>query len=183
MEINIQELMDIQRDVNKKVMEKLDKAPTGDQYILAFNVELFEYFNAVGTWKWWKHSHEIVRERVLDELADCFAFFLSAIHVEDILAKDQGIDDFIPQVESQIADFIISLDTYEATTEETNQAVTELITYIGTDNEIKGVTTVERFAIAIFIATVLFKGITWDEITEAYKLKSAVNIKRQEENY
>ena len=55
--------------------------------------------------------------------------------------------------------------------------------YVGTDNEVKGVVTVERFAIAIFIATVLFEGITWDEITQAYKEKSAVNIKRQEENY
>ena len=183
MEINIQELMDIQRNVNKKVMEKIDKPITGDQFILAFNVELFEYFNAVGTWKWWKHSHEIKRDRVLDELADCFAFFLSAIDVESELAKAQGMEDFIPQVEAQIADFILSLDEYEAGIEVEYQAITELITYVGTDNEVKGVVTVERFAIAIFIATVLFEGITWDEITAAYKLKSAINIKRQEENY
>ena len=49
MKINIQELMEIQRDVNRKVMEKLDAPITGDQFILAFNVELFEYFNAIGT--------------------------------------------------------------------------------------------------------------------------------------
>ena len=49
MEIKIIELMDIQRNVNKKVMEKLDTPIMGDQFILAFNVELFEYFNAIGT--------------------------------------------------------------------------------------------------------------------------------------
>jgi len=184
MNVNIIELLPIQRDVNKKIMEKLEKAPTGDQYILAFNVELFEYFNAVGTWKWWKHNHEIKKERVLDELADCFAFFLSAIDLESELAKERdGIEDFVEQVQFQINEFIISLGDYQVNMEEENSAITELITYIGTDNEVKGVTTVERFAIAIFIATVLYPSITWDEVTEAYKLKSKVNKERQEEGY
>ena len=184
MNVNIQELMEIQRDVNKKVMEKLDAPITGDQFILAFNVELFEYFNAIGTWKWWKHGHIVDREKVLDELADCFAFFLSAIDVESEIAKEkEGIEDFIETVEMQIADYIISLTQYKADTEDTLIAITELITYIGTDNEIKGVTTVERFAIAIFIAIAMFPGITWDQITAAYKLKSIINKERQEEDY
>jgi hypothetical protein len=29
----------------------------------------------------------------------------------------------------------------------------------------------------------LFEGITWEEILEAYKIKSGVNIQRQETNY
>ncbi|RLI51915.1 hypothetical protein DRO61_01150 [Candidatus Bathyarchaeota archaeon] len=183
MNINILELMDIQRDVNKKVMEKIKAPITGDQFILAFNIELFEYFNAVGTWKWWKHNHEIKREEVLDELADCFAFFLSAIDLESELAKKEGIEDFIEQVEFQINEFVLSLEEYEANVENIQQVITELITYIGTDNEVKGITTVERFAIAVFIATVLFPEITWDEITDAYKKKSKVNKERQEEGY
>ena len=180
-------LIPIQRMVNKVVNKRLAvndmDLPEPIEYLLAMQVEFFEFLNELGTWKWWKHSHEIKRDRVLDELADCFAFFLSAIDVESELAKAQGIDDFIPQVESQIADFILSLAEYESNVEGEYQAITELITYVGTDNEVKGVVTVERFAIAIFIATVLFEGITWDEITQAYKEKSAVNIKRQEENY
>lgn len=183
MNVNILELMDIQRDVNKKVMEKLETPVTGEQFILAFNVELFEYFNAVGTWKWWKHSHIIHRELVLDELADCFAFFLSAIDIENALAVEYEGDEFLEVVQTQIADFIISLSQYEMEKGNTEEAITELITYIGTDNEMQGVTTVERFAIAIFIATALFPGITWDEITDAYKTKSKINKERQEENY
>jgi L-cystine uptake protein TcyP (sodium:dicarboxylate symporter family) len=117
-------------------------------------------------------------------LADCFAFFLSAIDVESEIAKEkEGIEDFIETVEMQIADYIISLTQYKADTEDTLIAITELITYIGTDNEIKGVTTVERFAIAIFIAIAMFPGITWDQITAAYKLKSIINKERQEEDY
>lgn len=52
MNINIQELIDIQRSVNAKVREKMDRAIEADEFLLAFNVELFEYFNAIGTWKW-----------------------------------------------------------------------------------------------------------------------------------
>jgi hypothetical protein len=54
---------------------------------------------------------------------------------------------------------------------------------VGTDNETKGILTVERFAIAIFIAMLLFDGITWGEITAAYREKSAVNIERQVNGY
>jgi uncharacterized protein YlaN (UPF0358 family) len=49
MKVNIIELMDIQREVNLKVREKAIDPITGNQFLLAFNVELFEYFNAVGT--------------------------------------------------------------------------------------------------------------------------------------
>ena len=76
MNIKLMDLIAIQQEVNEKVMEKLDTSIMGDQFILAFNVELFEYFNAVGIWKWWKHNHVLDKEKVLDELADCFAFFL-----------------------------------------------------------------------------------------------------------
>jgi hypothetical protein len=49
MNANILELMDIQRQVNLKVREKAADPISEDQFLLAFNVELFEYFNAVGT--------------------------------------------------------------------------------------------------------------------------------------
>lgn len=183
MEIKIMELMDIQRNVNKKVMEKLETPIMGDQFILAFNVELFEYFNAIGTWKWWKHSHTINKEKVLDELADCFAFFLSAIDVEASLAVLEDVFTFIQDVEDDMNEVFKTLSGYKPETDATNQAINELITYIGTDNESAGVATVERFTMAIFIATLLFDDITWDELTDAYKKKSEVNIQRQVENY
>ncbi len=83
MRINIKELIPIQKEVDEKVVERLGREPGMEERILALNVELFEYFNAVGTWKWWKHNHVIDREKILDELADCFAFFLSMIIFSD----------------------------------------------------------------------------------------------------
>jgi dimeric dUTPase (all-alpha-NTP-PPase superfamily) len=184
MYININELMEIQRDVNRKVREKMDRAIEADEFLLAFNVELFEYFNAVGTWKWWKHSHEIKREKVLDELADCFAFFLSAIDIENEISLLKEEKEVITDIEDDLNEILTALkDNFKQTDLDRNLVINDLILYIGTDNEIQGILTIERFAIAIFIATLLFDGITWDEITEAYKKKSEVNINRQVENY
>jgi len=184
MEINIRELMEIQRSVNAKVREKMNRAVEADEFLLAFNVELFEYFNAIGTWKWWKHSHEIKREKVLDELADCFAFFLSAIDVENEVSLLRDEKDIVADIDAQLNEIFSDLKSAMNKTDiDRTDIINDLILYIGTDNEIDGVLTVERFAIAIFIATLLFDGITWDEITEAYKVKSNVNIQRQVENY
>jgi dimeric dUTPase (all-alpha-NTP-PPase superfamily) len=184
MNINIEELMDIQREVNAKVREKMTRAIEADEFLLAFNVELFEYFNAVGTWKWWKHSHEIKREKVLDELADCFAFFLSAIDVENEVSLLRDEKDIILDIQADLNEIFEALtNNFRETDLDRDLVINDLILYIGTDNEIQGILTIERFAIAIFIATLLFDGITWDEITEAYKVKSNVNIQRQVENY
>jgi dimeric dUTPase (all-alpha-NTP-PPase superfamily) len=184
MNINIQELMDIQREVNAKVREKMDRAVEADEFLLAFNVELFEYFNAVGTWKWWKNSHEIKREKVLDELADCFAFFLSAIDIENEVSLLKDEKEIVSDIQSDLNEIFEALtNNFRETDIDRNLVINDLILYIGTDNEIQGILTIERFAIAIFIATLLFDGITWDEITEAYKKKSEVNINRQVENY
>ncbi len=184
MNINIQELMDIQREVNAKVREKMDRAVEADEFLLAFNVELFEYFNAVGTWKWWKNSHEIKREKVLDELADCFAFFLSAIDIENEVSLLRDEKEIVSDIQSDLNEIFEALtNNFRETDIDRNLVINDLILYIGTDNEIQGILTIERFAIAIFIATLLFDGIIWDEITEAYKKKSEVNINRQVENY
>jgi dimeric dUTPase (all-alpha-NTP-PPase superfamily) len=184
MHINISELMEIQRDVNRKVREKMNRAVEADEFVLAFNVELFEYFNAVGTWKWWKHSHKINREKVLDELADCFAFFLSAIDIENEVSLLKDEVEIIPNIESDLNEIFDALSTnFKKTDIDRDLVINDLIIYVGTDNEIQGILTVERFAIAIFIATLLFDGITWEEITEAYIKKSSVNIQRQVDNY
>jgi dimeric dUTPase (all-alpha-NTP-PPase superfamily) len=75
----LEELLETQRKVNEVVGLKLKNSPTQEDYALAMHVEVFEFFNEIGTWKWWKHSHLPKKDRVLDELADVIAFFLSYI--------------------------------------------------------------------------------------------------------
>ena len=184
MRAEIQSLIKIQQEVNKKVNEKLEKTPEGDDYLLAFNTELFEYFNAVGTWKWWKHNHSLNREKILDELADCFAFFLSVIDYENELALFADRDGFLDDVEEDMNEILSTLIEHQEKHDyDRDEIINDLIKYIGTDNEIEAIPTIERFSIAIFITFLLFDGITWDEITKAYREKSKINIERQVQNY
>lgn len=184
MKAQIKELIEIQQKVNAKVKEKATEAITNEQFILAFNIELFEYFNAIGLWKWWKHSHKVDRVKVLDELADCFAFFLSLVDNQNDLVKLEGEEEIIEKVENEINFYLDALEKHAFETDFTKEEILiDLITYVGTDNEAQGIYTTERFAIAIFIATILFEKITWEEIVEAYKEKSRINIQRQVENY
>jgi hypothetical protein len=47
--INLKELLPIQKEVDKVVIERLGDGVKVDQLILAFQVELFEYFNSIGS--------------------------------------------------------------------------------------------------------------------------------------
>lgn len=161
MKINILELLEIQKEVNLVVKEKTKEDPSAEDYVLAFNVELFEYFNAVGFWKWWKHNHQINKEKVLDELADCFAFFLSAVDYQDRNAEFEEKEIVSPKINDELNEIFINLQNFKLKSEMSNEEIiVDLIKYIGTDNEDNGIITIERFAIAIFIATILFEEIT-----------------------
>ncbi len=46
--VKLTDLIEVQRTVNSIIKEKLEKPVTNKEFILAFNVELFEYFNAIG---------------------------------------------------------------------------------------------------------------------------------------
>ena len=172
MEIKLAHLLDLQKEVNEKVLEKMDRDVFVEEFILAFNVEYFEFINEIGVWKWWKHNHEINKERILDELADLYAFFLSIL----LASKDINIEEFEEELTR------ISSEVYS--TKDEPYAIENLMIIVGTDNESDTpVRTVNRFGIAIGIARLLFDGITYEEITEAYEKKSQVNIDRQNENY
>ena len=186
MRIKIGEMLKTQEEVNKVIGEKLPRLPNGGDYILAFNIEFFEFINEVGVWKWWKHSHVPNKERVLDELADCFAFFLSLINLSALSEeeeKDQEL--FKYSTSKRLQDIFESLTALEHENEEmsTEMILQNLITYVGTDNETEGVDTMTRMAIAIYIATLVFPEITWEDIVSAYNKKSETNINRQKENY
>lgn len=186
MRIKIGEMLKTQEEVNKVIGEKLPRLPNGGDYILAFNIEFFEFINEVGVWKWWKHSHVPNKEKVLDELADCFAFFLSLINLSALSEeeeKDQEL--FKYSTSKRLQDIFESLAALEHENEEmsTEMILQNLITYVGTDNETEGVDTMTRMAIAIYIATLIFPEITWEDIVSAYNKKSETNINRQKENY
>ena len=170
------ELVNLQNHVNDVINAKLENPPTAMDYITAFSVEVGEMINAVGVWKWWKHSATINKERILDELADCYAFFLSAAGTQD------KPEELINQV----------CETFDALTDDIAAAkvdglvaAKEAITLVLTNHENSEVrfSTTTIFAFCNKIAELVIDGLTWEDVVNAYKAKSDVNIKRQEENY
>lgn len=185
MKINLKDLLEIQIEVDNLVMEKIEKELNVDNLILAFQVELFEYFNAIGTWKWWKHNHQVDRERVLDELADCFAFYLAILNKTEEISFQRGMGSIIDEYEEEIQENLDELSKQQMkSVEDPIELINNWILIISASHETEHkIHTTQRFAIAIFLATQLFEGITWEEIANAYKKKSKINIERQRGDY
>lgn len=180
--IQLEAPLALQREVDAVIREKSVQV-SHQEVVLAFNVEFFEFLNEVGVWKWWKHSHQPKRDRVLDELADCFAFFFKLVNLGvgeeyDGARLSDGVIKVINSYESYFAEQGIT-DNYEK--------IKLFSVVLGSDNEAQfseaPFSTVERFAAAIYIASLVFPDTSWDEMYAAYQQKSKVNIERQKNNY
>lgn len=183
--VNIKDLIPIQKEVNKVVEDRLGRRVTAQEFITAFSVELSEYMNEVGIWKWWKQSHVPNEGRVLNELADCFAFFLSALIVQDEIYSLQGKTNIIEETEEMLQS--IMNDLFKAGSEiDKRELINQLIFYIGTNHDRPShqtMNTVQIFGVAITISFLLLEDLTWEQIVDEYKAKSKENIERQQRNY
>lgn len=161
----LEELLKTQAEVRDEVMKKLKTPPSKEDHTLAMHIELFELFNEIGTWKWWKHSHIVKKDRVLDELADVMAFFLSymlllepAKQAQVALWMDDNFDEFMdPEVD------VIRFVSENITNGEQMPPMVLML--------------------AALAATIKTLNCEWTEIIYAYNEKSKVNIERQRNNY
>lgn len=182
----LRSLLATQKEVNNVVAKKLDTKPTLQQYILAYNVELYEFINTIGIWKWWKHSHKVDRARVLDELADCYAFMLSAVLTKpEEIKRDEEVvkprEDLL-KVIKEIYDYF--LENAPETQEERIKEAKDGILLLGTSSDLQEkIDSVKSFAIANYIAFLVLENLTFEEVVAAYKQKSEENINRQKNNY
>ena len=182
---NLEALLPTQREVNRKVNEKLEKKPNSMEYILAFNIEFYEFLNEVGTWKWWKHNHVVNKERILDELADCYAFFLSVMLT---VVEEVKQDDVIQHPRKDLLKNVVNLynNMLEQIRTSEDATVNDLILLMGTSSELTGENHMgffTEFCAANSIAGMLWSDLTWDEVANAFLKKSSVNVDRQNQNY
>ena len=158
----LQKLQELQRDVDSH-METWQR----DKIITALSEEFHEWYNAIGFFKIWK-KHKTPIEKQLDELADCLAFALS------LLNDDKGF---------------FGLDRCKTVLDRNNEQHIKLMR-----NEIeygelfsKRVhNTVYKQSVGFSIELILNIAMiyySFDELFEAYKKKSLVNIQRQKEGY
>jgi len=122
---------------------------------------------------------------VLDELADCFAFFLAILNKSEEISQLRLGESIIDSYEKEVQDVLTNLiENQEKELEDPMDLVNNWILIIGAAHETEyTISTSNRFAIAIFIAMMLFEDITWEELTNAYRQKSKVNIDRQRGDY
>ena len=166
MKVYFNDLLVVQRKVDNKIMEGLSEKPTPEMIYFAMLTEFFELANAIGTWKWWKKNHTLDKDKILDELADVIAFFLS---------------------------FYIQAEYGELNTLDNGfEAVFNLYKNFGTKGVLSSITGSLAEGIAqppesILLAAVFIThealDIEWEDIENAYLKKSQENIDRQNSNY
>lgn len=74
--------------------EEFSSVENIDKRVFALKVEIAEFANEVGWFKYWKQSHVMKQDKVLEELADVMHFFLS-------VAISRRYHTFIPEVDPQ----------------------------------------------------------------------------------
>ena len=138
-----------------------------EKIITALSEEFHEWYNAIGFFKIWK-KHKTPVEKQLDELADCLAFALS------LLNDDKGF---------------FGLDRCKTVLNRNNDQHIKLMRNEIEHGELfsKRVhNTVYKQSVGFSIELILNIAMiyySFDELIEAYKKKSLVNIQRQKEGY
>lgn len=157
--INITAMKKIQKKVDKTITEK---SGTPDLWHLYFAMltEVFEFYNEIGEWKWWKHNHQIDKEKVLEEAADVYAFGLSYFNIINENSFEDNLEKGLAIINEEEGDVIKSIASSLMDVKLTPEVLLLLVTH-----------------------SVLELGYTIEELEEAYYKKSQKNIQRQKENY
>jgi len=165
----IKDLLEIQRKVDGIIAEKINMnfGETLEMRKIAFKVELGELANEIGSFKYWKESHVIDKDLVLGEWADCLAFLLSITNT----SMGLGEIEFYPVGKSST---MTDNEVKYWINDNFRTLFNNKIDYysVGLNGLYKSLYEIGMFA-----------GFTRDELEDAYKKKSEINIQRAKEGY
>lgn len=156
------ELQELQREVDSH-METWER----DKIITALSEEFHEWYNAIGFFKIWK-KHKTPVENQLDELADCLAFALSLLNDNCRVFEQDRWDVVLNRNNEQHIKLmrneiehgkLFSKRVHNTVYEQSIEFSIELI---------------------LNIAMIYY---SFEDLFDAYKKKSLVNIQRQKEGY
>lgn len=159
---NLRDLQIIQHEVDSH-METWQR----EKIITALSEEFHEWYNAIGFFKIWK-KHKTPVEKQLDELADCLAFALSLLNDDEkyfeidrcATVLNRNNEQHIKLMRNEIEHGeLFSKRVHNTVYKQSVEFSIELI---------------------LNIAMIYY---SFDELFEAYKKKSLVNIQRQKEGY
>ena len=156
------ELQIIQYEVDKH-MEVWER----DKIITALSEEFHEWYNAIGFFKIWK-KHKTPVEKQLDELADCLAFALSLLNDDE---KHFDIDR---------CKIVLNRNTEQHIRLMRNEIEHGELFSKRVHNTVYKQSVGFSIELILNIAMIYY---SFEDLFEAYKKKSLVNIQRQKEGY
>ena len=156
------ELQTIQHEVDKH-MEVWER----EKIITALSEEFHEWYNAIGFFKIWK-KHKTPVEKQLDELADCLAFALSLLNDNcRVFGEDRW-------------DVVLNRNNEQHIKLMRNEIEHGELFSKRVHNTVYKQSVEFSIELILNIAMIYY---SFDELFEAYKKKSLVNIQRQKEGY
>lgn len=176
---DLKELLSIQRDFADSLTHK----PTLAQYVFAMNIEVAELLNKL-PWKWWKKKQDVIKEDVLDELADVLAFWLSAYNLifknlpKAIVTDPQFVLDHEIDVIQTNINYGIAREL-----QNTPSKIEDLNTCFESPNTIVSPATAGRRLGSLIGYTMRVSGASITDVVQAYKVKMEENYNRQKRGY
>nr|DAT53989.1 MAG TPA: dUTPase [Caudoviricetes sp.] len=183
--MKLNKLYKLQEELDKTILEnevkrtgkEIDKDLLLDQTILALLVEIGELANATRCFKHWSTKGPESKERILDELADVWHFYLSIGNQLDYKLPKKF---FLPDEEYN---YVIGIGTKVSLIEIIFIKLYEGVSLLGTSmNKEEDTVFYDGIGMSINILG-RFLGFTEEEIEQAYMKKHKENYRRQEEGY
>ena len=155
-------LQELQREVDSH-METWQR----DKIITALSEEFHEWYNAIGFFKIWK-KHKTPIEKQLDELADCLAFALSLLNDGDRVFRFTRCE------------FVMNRNNEQHIKLMRNEIERGELFSKRVHNTVYKQSVGFSIELILNIAMIYY---SFEDLFDAYKKKSLVNIQRQKEGY
>jgi len=155
-------LQKLQREVDS-LMETWHR----EKIITALSEEFHEWYNAIGFFKIWK-KHKTPVEKQLDELADCLAFALSLLNDDDRIFRFTRCE------------FVMNRNNEQHIKLMRNEIEHGELFSKRVHNTVYKQSVGFSIELILNIAMIYY---SFEDLFEAYKKKSLVNIQRQKEGY
>ena len=138
-----------------------------EKIITALSEEFHEWYNAIGFFKIWK-KHKTPVEKQLDELADCLAFALSLLNDDDRIFRFTRCE------------FVMNRNNEQHIKLMRNEIEHGELFSKRVHNTVYKQSVGFSIELILNIAMIYY---SFEDLFEAYKKKSLVNIQRQKEGY
>jgi dimeric dUTPase (all-alpha-NTP-PPase superfamily) len=150
--------LEVDTYIERNLLIHMDDVETVDKRVHAFKVEVGEFSNETGWFKYWKTSHKMDRAKTLEELADCMAFLLSVgISRKYVFVQELDARRWWKVPRPEMFEFLLSCSLESA-----GEWKTAFETLLGIGLKL---------------------GFSTGEMEAAYYEKSDKNIERQKQNY